>query len=100
MKRKYTKEDIYDYLLENYGWEWKGFQVYNKCSKRTVRESDCVSDRLTATVLLFNGDARNVVQIKVTNDDFVLAGIEPNNEDASWTEFLAQRHTTKHGVGR
>ena len=100
MKRQYTKEDIYDYLLKNYNLEWKGFQVYNKCTKRTVRESDCISDNLTATVLLFNGEARNVVQIKVTNDDFILSGIEPNDEDANWIEFLAQRHTTKHGVCR
>ena len=99
IKRKYTKEDIYDYLLENYGLAWNDFRVYSKTSTRKVKESDFVSDRFSADILLFEGEARNRVHIKMSNNEFGLWGIEPKT-DVSWTEFLAQRHANKQGLSR
>ena len=99
MKRKYTKEDIYDYLLENYGLTWSDFKIYKKASIRKVRESDFVSDQLVATVLLIGGDVRNIIEIAVTNETFNLLGIGPKT-DVSWTEFLAQRRANKQGLNR
>lgn len=96
MKRKnYTLQDIYDYLLEYYGYDWKLFLICDYDTERRVQKTDFSGDyrtNLNVTALLYKGGNRNRVFINVSNQNLKVWNGQPIKPLVEWSDYLVLKH--------
>ncbi|MBQ7880512.1 MAG: hypothetical protein IJ358_01545 [Clostridia bacterium] len=86
MERKYELNNVYDYLLNHYDLEWKGFQIRNTKGHRTANEDDFDGDYLYEFAVVYQGKSKKLVTLNVTNDKFIVGGYKA--PEVSWKDFL------------
>ena len=91
MKRIYKPQEIYDYLLEHYGLEWRFFLVDDDDMYRCVRKNDFKGDKLSTSAIMWQNGKRKTIWLDVSNTELFIMGcnIEPV---LSWSDYLALRH--------
>ena len=104
VKRNYKLKDIYDYLLEYYGLEWRLFQIKDFGVKdrgeRGVRAWDIggrSGTELGVIAIVYMGEKQKHIRLRVTNDEFEIYEITPylhyyKQPEIGWKKFLAERH--------
>lgn len=104
-KRNYKLKDVYDYLLEHYGLEWRLFQIKDFGVKdkgeRGVRAWDIggrSGTELGAIAIVYTKEKQKTVRLRVTNDELEIYEITPylhyyKEPQVKWKEFLAERYS-------
>ena len=92
-KRKYKLQDIYDYLKQEFGLDWKNCRVIGDDLIRGVRSTDFDEDRLSVVGLIYNGRKVGARWIQASNTSLSVSGFQTEHED--WQDFLAQRYNQK-----
>ena len=96
-KRNYRLQDIYDYLLEYYGLDWKMFMVSDFGLERGIRKYDFggysgkYKSKLSVDAIVYNGSKRQVLSLIVTNEDLSI-GFGYKKPETSWSDYLALKH--------
>ncbi len=103
-KRSYRLKDVYDYLVEYYGLEWRGYQIkdYNfneNDPERGLRAWDFNSTKTSFWVvgIVYDGAKRKTVSLDVSNDNLVIYEITPylhhyKAPEIEWKDYLVQKY--------
>ncbi|MBQ3502909.1 MAG: hypothetical protein IJA72_04540 [Clostridia bacterium] len=106
MKKKiYNLQDIYDYLKQEYGLEWRLYQIKGSDvkNKRECEHGVRVwnfggkdGSELHVIAIVYDGNKRKTVRLRVTNDELEIYEVTPNLHyykapEVEWKEFLARR---------
>ena len=100
-ERKYDFYDVKEFLKEQYGLEWKGFNIYDFDKIRKVRLSDIKGEYHFLSIYIptqKNGHKEYVV-VEVTNKMFkIITQNNPcNDKSKQWQELLADKeHAPKY----
>lgn len=97
MERKYTIDNVRDYILYHYGAEWKDFKVYDHFEERELLPRDFNEDILNIRAVLKKGDEVLYGCLFVSNERLSLYNIEPiidvlhsRKKWWTWEEFLSK----------
>lgn len=91
-QRKYTLQDVYDYLLKFHNIKWEDFLVSENGKSRKVSDRDFQGDEFYKFIYTWEDKYHSLKLIKVTNDKFRL-GIK--DYDSAWQDFYTKRHNSE-----
>ena len=106
-KRKYELKDIYDYLKQEYDFEWRAFQIrdWKTEQERDLKKSDFKrgkEDDLFVVAIVYQGDERKTILLHVDNDVCKVSRINsyPNHKEpeVKWRDFLAERYNQEQSL--
>ena len=98
MERRYTLQDVNDYLVENYGLDWKGYKISNDDKRRAVTVGDFDGDYFYEFAVVCQGKAKKLVTLNITNDKLIVGGHKA--PELAWKDFLDERYSQEQGLNK